>query len=332
MRQRLAITCLGLLLLGFAHPAAMAQTWARKMFPVVEHDFGVVARGSEQHFTFQFKNLYKEDVVIRSVRSSCGCTTPSFQRMPVKSLETGTIVAHYNTRTMTGARGATLTISFEKPFPAEVQLSVAGFIRPDVFFQPARVEFGEVKSGQASERIMTVSHQGSPNWQIVDVRCVHDYFEVMLPSRQVDQGRVSYRMQVRLTESAPVGYLNDQLVLVTNDQEHKEIRLAVDGKVVSPLSVSPSTLLLGTVKVGDTVSRKIVIRGAEPFRVLAIRTESEEIQVSAPEVASKLHVVPVQFTASGPGGKRVQTVVIETDLSGGTTAKCVVTAEVEESP
>jgi hypothetical protein len=332
MSNLLRIAVLMGLLHGLAAAPAAAQDWAGKMFEIVEHDFGVVARGSEQHFKFQFKNLYQEDVLISSVRSSCGCTTPSFQRVPIKSLQTGTILASYNTRTMSGARGATLTVTFEKPYPAEVQLNVKGFIRPDVFFQPASVQFGEVNLGSPSEREMSISHSGSANWQIMDVRSLNTYYEVMLPSRRVEAGRVTYQMQVRLTAEAPVGYLNDQLILVTNDEQNKEIRLSIDGRIVSPLSVSPASLLLGALAPGERVTRKLVVRGRQPFRILSIETDGEGMKFSLPEAASKLHVVPLEFVAPSQPGRLVQTIVIATDLAGGTQASCVATAEIATAP
>ena len=56
---------------------ASAQDWADKMFKVKEHDFRIVGRGTKSEFHFEFTNLYEEDVHIQSVRTSCGCTTPT---------------------------------------------------------------------------------------------------------------------------------------------------------------------------------------------------------------------------------------------------------------
>ena len=105
-------------------PASMAgaQQWADKMFEVREHDFGVVARGSEQQFRFEFTNLYKEDVHIERVRSSCGCTSPSLEKSQVSTFQKTAILATFNTRTLQGAQGATLTVFFDKPYQIFVTL------------------------------------------------------------------------------------------------------------------------------------------------------------------------------------------------------------------
>ncbi len=108
------------------------QEWARKMFKVTEHDFGTCARNARAEYEFVFENLYMEDVHVAGVRTSCGCTTPSVVNPTLKTYEKGAILAHFNTDHFLGQRGATLTVTIDKPFYAEVQLHVSGYIRSDV--------------------------------------------------------------------------------------------------------------------------------------------------------------------------------------------------------
>ena len=99
---------------------------------------------AKQIFEFELQNIYKEDIHISRVRASCGCTIPSIKKHDLKTWETGAIIAEYNTRSFLGKRGATVTVTIDKPFPAEVQLTVKGYIRSDVTFSPALVQFGDV--------------------------------------------------------------------------------------------------------------------------------------------------------------------------------------------
>jgi len=114
------------------------------MFATTSHDFGTVARGQRTEFEFVLENLYVEDVHIASVRASCSCTTPEIKTDTLKTHQKGAILAKYNTAAFLGPKGATLTVIFDKPFWAEVQLNVRGFIRSDVLLQPGSVDFGSV--------------------------------------------------------------------------------------------------------------------------------------------------------------------------------------------
>ena len=100
-----------------------AQEWARKMFTVTSHNFGTVAKGSKTEYRFVFRNIYEENLHVVGVRTSCGCTSPTITKQDLATHETAEIVATFNTRTFLGQHGATLTVTFDKPFYAEVQLS-----------------------------------------------------------------------------------------------------------------------------------------------------------------------------------------------------------------
>src|SRR4051794_15950607 len=108
---------------------AHSQQWAQKMFAETRHDFGAVARASKTEHRFVVKNLYRDDLYITGVRTSCGCTTPIVTKDTLKTYEEGEIIAHFNTGTFLGQHGATLTVTIDRPQPAEVQLRVDGYIR-----------------------------------------------------------------------------------------------------------------------------------------------------------------------------------------------------------
>src|SRR5262245_62103878 len=108
MRSLTALTVIAVLL---GARAAVAESWVSKMFTDNEHDFGTVARGADTVYKFPVKNIYKQDIELVSVRSSCGCTTPTLEGKVLKTGETGYVVASFNTRTFNGVHSATLTVS-----------------------------------------------------------------------------------------------------------------------------------------------------------------------------------------------------------------------------
>lgn len=310
-------------------PAANAQEWARKMFKLTSHDFGTVARGAKADFTFEMQNIYQESVHIASVRSSCGCTTPSINKQTLKTWEKAEIVAKYNTRTFLGSKGATITVVIDQPYRAEVQLSVRGYIRSDVVCNPGEVSFGEVDQFASSEKKVSLDYAGRTDWEIRDVRSANQHLEVELVETLRENGRVSYEMLVRLNPAAPAGYFQSQLTIVTDDARLKSFPLAVQGRVLSPLTVSPASLFLGVLKTGQTVTKQLVVKGKQPFRVVSIECPDNCFNFDAPgDAKEKIHFIPVTFTAGDAAGKVSQTIKIQTDL--GATADCVASALVKE--
>jgi hypothetical protein len=90
---------------------ASAEQWVDKMITTQKHDFGSVARGADTVFRFPIKNIYKQDMELVSIRSSCGCTTPTLENKLLKTGDVGYVVASFNTRTFKGVHGATLTLT-----------------------------------------------------------------------------------------------------------------------------------------------------------------------------------------------------------------------------
>jgi hypothetical protein len=300
-----------------ASPAA-AQTWARKMFKETDHDFGHVARGSLAEYAFELQNIYLEDVHIAGVRSNCGCTIPRVQNETLKTYEKGAIIARINTPAFLGRKGATLTVTFDKPYRAEVQLQVRVNIRGDVVFEPGSVQFGSVEQNRPAETTVAVSYSGRDDWRILDARCANPHLTALPVERRRGGGQVVYDLIVRLDADAPAGYLGDPIVLTTSDRHAAQVSLAVEGRVLSSISVSPGSLFLGVVEPGRQVTRPIVVKGNQPFRVVAVRSEDGRFRFDVPVQAEPktVHVIPVTFAAGQEEGKVVEEIVVETDLDG----------------
>ncbi len=304
-------TCLMFLLLA---SSATAQQWARKMFEKTSHDFGTIARGAKAEYKFEFKNIFEEDVHIRDVRSSCGCTDPKIVNPSLKTWETGHIVAAFNTRSFKGSHSATLTVVIDKPYPAEVQLQVYGNVRSDVVFQPGSVQFGAVQQGTEILKRVAVKYAGRDTWQIKDVRSAYPHFEVELEETARGGRRVSYDLIVRLKPTAPPGFVNEQLILITDDQRNVRIPLDVEGQVRAAVTVSPKQWMLGEVASGATVSKKLVVSGKRPFKILSVDCDDDCFTFKTDDKAKKLHFVTAEFAPTDAKGKVRQTIRIRTDL------------------
>ena len=321
------------LALGFAifvSPMADAQEWAEKMFNKREHDFGTVARGSDTVYRFEITNLYKQPMKITGVTSSCGCTSPSVENGEFGTYEKAYIVAKFNTHSHVGRKGATLTVRFAPPYAAEVQLRVHGNIRSDVVFQPGKVQFGSVDQGVRKEQLITVNYAGRSNWQILDVTNDNDHFEVELEEKSRYGGKVTYGLMVRLSDNLPAGYVKDQITVVTNDglADTQRIPLIVEGRVVPEISVTPEALVLGDVPSGESVTKKVIVRGKKPFKILDVNCGDDCFAFKTDQESKPLHIVELTFNPGPQSGSLRVPVQITTDRGPNRGAKLMVSAKV----
>lgn len=298
---------------------ARAEAWVDKMFQEQEHDFGTVARGSDTVHLFDVKNLYKQEIHLVKVRSSCGCTSASLDGKTLRTGEVGHVVAKFNTRTFTGNHGATLTVQVEWDDNGvrrrgETQLRVHGNIRGDLEFQPGAVKFEDVDQGRPAEQTVRVGFAGRPDWKITDVRGSNRSYEVELTETERNSRRVAYDLLVRLKGGAPAGFFNDPLILVTNDPQNPRIPLHVSGRVIPEISVAPESLMLGEVPHGEQISKKVLVRGKQPFRILSVQCDEGCFQFETDDEASERHVVEVVFDARRDPGQVKETIHIATSL------------------
>jgi len=61
------------------------------VFAEYEHDFGKIVEGEKVAYGFRFENKGTADLIIKSAKTTCGCTVPSYDRQPVKTGKTETM-------------------------------------------------------------------------------------------------------------------------------------------------------------------------------------------------------------------------------------------------
>jgi hypothetical protein len=320
-------------LLPLCAASADARDWAAEMFDKTTHDFGVVARGAKAEYRFIIENNNEEDIRIESVTSSCHCTTPKLAKQVLKSWEKTELVVALDTRSEPGRKDATIDVVFAAPYSARVQLHTHAFIRGDVVVQPGAVQFGSVNQGVESTREAKVLYAiGRTDWQIQRVECSNPHIEARIAETNRNSTQVAYSLTVKLKADTPPGYIQEPLMLVTNDLDPSKARIpvSVEGLVAAALTVRPASLTMGVAELGKPVTSNLVIQGRTPFRIVAVRSSDDRFEGKVPAESKAFHIIPVTFlakNASATPGKITAKIRIETDLGGASAVEVVATVE-----
>ena len=280
------------------------------------HDFGTVARAANTEHRFFVKNNHSSDMHIRTIRASCGCTTPIVETEWIKPGETGSILARFNTGTFTGKKAATLTVSFDKPVYTELQLNVKGYIRSDVVLNPGEVYFGEVPVGEPKEIEVALDYAGRNDWSVVNAESPSDFVDIKFEELTRAGGRVSYKISATLSADAPLGTLQDQLLLKTNDRNLTTIPIRFMASVQPPIQISPHAFALGAISSDEPISQRLVVKARSEFRILEITSEQAEIRFEASETAKTAYLLNLIIIPKlqASDGVVVGEVRIKTDL------------------
>ncbi|GHT37528.1 hypothetical protein FACS189427_10590 [Planctomycetales bacterium] len=286
---------------------AYCGSWASELFPVKRHDFGRVVLGTNAVFSFPLENRFQEDIRILNAQSSCGCTSVSVPKKILKSGENSSINAQLNT---TGQhlyeKSAVITVFLEtvvqgRTLHDTVQLSVSGYIRPDVVISPGIAEFGSILEGQTAERILTLEYSGRPDWALTKIERSNPFIYAKAEEIKRSGGDIAYKITVSLRQGAEPGYLKDALRFATNEKtaghsKPSEIILLVQGAVIAPLRANPSPFMAGILTEGENVTKSLVVRSEKPFRIVSIETNDKRFRFSFAKQESNIQIISVNFS------------------------------------
>src|SRR5262249_14142789 len=216
-------------------------------------------------------------------------------------------------RRYTGAKTVTVLVTVGPKFVSSAQLKLSANGRSDVVFNPGEVNFGLVSQGSTPSRTVDVEYAGTLPWQVTEVQSSDHAFSVQATDLYRKVGRVGYRLTVALKKDAPAGILKNEVVLKTNDPASPTVPLLVEGIIQSSLTVQPSAFNLGTVKQGEAITRRIVVRSATPFKVSKVDPGAEGVEL-AKELSGDekaVHLIELHIKP-GKAGPFRWTVLIQT--------------------
>ena len=159
-----------------------------------------------------------------------------------------------------------------------MQLQVRGNIRNDIVVEPGSVQFGSIDQGTGYFQTAAINSSSRGDWQVLDVKSANPHITAKAVETGRSDGQVSYQLKVLVDQSTPAGYLNDYLMVVTNDPTAQQIPVLVEGRVVPNITVSPTALFMGVVQPGQKVVKQLVVKGKKPFRILGVSCEDKSFQ------------------------------------------------------
>ena len=305
--------------------------WAEKMFKEgLNHDFGNVPRGAQLSHRFIITNIYAVRMEITSLKSGCGCVSASAAKRVLEPRESTSVDVTMDARRFTGAKTVGITVSVGPDYISSAQLRVSANSRADIVFNPGQVSFGTVTRGQSVSQVIDVEYAGVLDWQVIEASAKDLPVEVALSELYRRPGQVGYRVKVTLKADAPVGVIKGDLFLKTNDPASPLLPVLVEGLVQSNVTVAPAAVSLGSIKIGEPLTRRVVVRGSKPFRVLSVEGlgDGMTLDPALSDTPAAVQVVTFKLQLTKPGDFKYD-VRIKTDLQD---APATVTIEGSAGP
>lgn len=99
-------------------------------FPETQHDFGKVNSGDKVNYTFRFVNKGESSLIIKDIKTSCGCTAALLSLDNLQPGQEGTLMVELDTKNRSGKMSRTITVQSNDPKdPAKILTIYADIVR-----------------------------------------------------------------------------------------------------------------------------------------------------------------------------------------------------------
>lgn len=305
---------------------ASASAEQAKLVPVESKvDFGSVSQGDEVPFEFILRNEGDAPLNISNVKPSCGCTAALVSESVVPPGGEARITGTVKTAGFQDRITKTITVTSDDPDQPRTTLTVTGLVQVPFHLEPRYLNFGQVKRGQAEQRVATLTIQDEAKLPVSlgEPTVKNEHVTVTVTPHAGDESGRVFDITVSLSAAAPQGVVATP-VLLPIVGETEPLRLSLYANVVGAVALYPQTVSLGLLEDGKQVVRQFVVMSPTraPFEVVEARCDLPgcTVEVAPADEQNDRRRITVTVDGTGlPDGRVEGTLTVITTVEDGET-------------
>ncbi|MFV0344860.1 MAG: DUF1573 domain-containing protein [Bacteroidales bacterium] len=314
-------------------------------FENLSHDFGTIKEEVKYAVhNFTFKNTGTAPLILNSVRASCGCTTPKWNREPIAPGASGNIEVRYSTSNRPGSFRKTITVGSNASNP-QVVLKINGTVTPrektikelypryvgNMSVKTDQIAFGRIKDSAPNTKTVEVANATNAAVK-VDFSALPSYISAKMENTTLEpQAKSSIEFTFDPKAKGVYGSITEPVNVKVNGKEVPFTLSATIEEDFSGLSekelinapvaiLDPYVVNFGSLAKGTEKQYEFSVKneGKSPLIIRQASSGNEELTVTAPSKPIK----------SGHTGK----VVVDMKLSGNAGRKSFVVSIIQNDP
>ena len=272
------------------------QQLTRINFDKLVHDFGQI-KEEDGLVTckFVFENIGKKPLYIKEVKSTCGCTTPSWTKEPVKPGKTGFIAVVFDPKNRKDFFNKIITVTANTT-PDKTYLKITGFIIPrphtvlddypviigNLRFKAKHVAFKKISSLSIDTGYIEVYNPGERRVRIDRIESTQYILYDNIPVSVFPKTRVIIPIIYNAMLKNELGYVHNVITLKTDDNLQPDKTINVVANIEQDFSRMTEAELenmakivfeetehdFGIVKKGDVVEHTFKFRNEGKYMLM----------------------------------------------------------------
>ena len=269
-------------------------------FDDTRHDFGKVSDTETLTHAFVFRNKGASTLVIRDVKTSCGCTTTKLARQEFAPGEGDKIEIKFKPKGG-GKQTKYITVITNDEKQPQVKLAISADVIPVVGLAPRSLQFGTVDRGN-TETLRAKVTSVDPSFKIKSVTVKGENVSANIIGEPVKMESASASGEVRrpnqidvaaeqeieivLHDDAPTGRFFRQITVIATaaaeegqpQRDHTQT-LLVHANVVGDIQTQPQFVRVPVLNQGDDFSNDLIVtrRSGEPFKILDVEIQDSNL-------------------------------------------------------
>ena len=244
-------------------------------------DFGKIEEQTSVTHIFKFKNAGTSDLIIDSVKPSCGCTAALVTSKVIPPGGNGEIKVTYTSGSVYGEAKKSVDVNSNDPKNSKIKLKIKAFVQTFLEVKPKFINFGSVKKGEVISRSLTVKNVTAAPVTIKEVKNevkdlkVGDFEKDINPDEEII-------INLTLNSSALPHDLLGNIGITATQYPDKKIMIPVSGRIIGDIILTPETIFFGPMKKGEKSEQKIRIinNSDKPLKLLEVKSTLEFIKPS----------------------------------------------------
>lgn len=286
------------------------QPKAEVLNPV--YSFGTALEGTMVTHNFKIKNVGKGELLLRGVKTSCGCTAAAPSKNHLAPGETANIDVGFDTHFQKGRQTRTITVFTNDPSVPEAIFTMQGVVRQQVAATPAQVDFGNLRKGSSATQTVTIKDlTGKKDFSVGPI--THSNHNISVVQEKGKDGKPGDVLKITLEKTMPIGSFDDTVNVVTN---RVPLQVDVFGKITGELSIDPAQVSFGIVPKGQSAERivKLTNTGKRAIKLLKISSTQPSVYADSQAIKpGKEFKIIVKLRRGAPEGQLSGQLAITTD-------------------
>ncbi len=260
-------------------------------------------RGPKLTHAFKIQNVGKKDLIIYSVKPSCGCTVAQFDEL-IRAGEQGSIILTLDTNRLHGSFSKSATVKTNDPERAEFRLQVAGEVISPFKISPRENIFLHAVEGESTRDKFFIGAEDGGGFKILRVTSsLNEYIDYEL--KDVIKGE-KYMLSVWTKPESKAGVYSGKILIETDNPESPKITVDVSVNIRGFVNVSPRMINFGTVKRGQnkfhTRTLRVELAKGNDLELLEVTTGSPYFRIVETKTVDqgRIYTLSVELIALPP--------------------------------